>query len=152
MELNLQLERFQINLESRTDSGQRKIFDPIRKRYFSLTPEEYVRQLLIQFLLHELNVSRHRIGVEKTVVVNGMPRRWDVLVYSASLQPWMLIECKAPQIPLNQNVFEQIGRYNTDVQAPYLLICNGPQAYCCAINHSEKTVQFLSQLPDFPAT
>lgn len=151
MELNLQLERFQNNVEARMESGQRKIFDPIRKRFFLLTPEEYVRQLLIQFLLHEIQVSRHRIGIEKNVTVNGMARRWDILVYSDSLQPWMLIECKAPQIPLNQTVFEQIGRYNTDVQAPFLLICNGPQAYCCAINHSEKTVRFLSNLPAFPA-
>jgi hypothetical protein len=150
MKLNLQLERFQNHLQSRVEFGQRKIYDPIRKRFLLLTPEEYVRQLLIQLLLHDLQISKHLIGVEKTVVVNGMARRWDVLVYSKSLEPWMLIECKAPQIPLNQTVFEQIGRYNTDVQAPFLLICNGPHAYCCSINHSEKQVEFLSDLPSPP--
>lgn len=147
MKLNLQLDRYQANLQFRKEGNQLKILDPIRNRYFVLTPEEHVRQLLVQFLILEGGISRHRIGVEKSTTVNGMPRRWDLLIYDAKLNPWMLIECKAPSIPLQQSVFEQVARYNLQIQAPYLLVCNGPEAYCCQLNHKEKQVQFLSQLP-----
>ena len=137
-------------LDTRTNGGKPQILDPVRRKWVAMTPEETVRQLLLLYLLREKAYSPNRIGVEKMLVVNTLNRRFDVLVYAPDMSPWMLIECKAPSVPVTQAVFDQIARYNLPLRVPYLLVSNGLQTYCCAMDYKAESYHFLENLPDFP--
>jgi len=131
--------------------GQKKnkasVFDPIRKKQIIITPEEMVRQLMICYLIHNQQYNKNRISVEKKLLVNGLDKRFDLLVYDAQVSPYLLIECKAPEVPIRQGVFDQIARYNLALKVPYLVVTNGLKTYCCKINYTEENYDFL---PDFP--
>lgn len=148
--MNLDLPRFQDEIQVKQEGGKRWIWDAIRKKWLVLLPEELVRQLLVQQLLLEQNVNKNRIAIERGITVNGLQKRCDILIYDNEMQPWLLIECKAPTIKLNGAVFRQIARYNMRLQVPYLLVCNGPQAYCCSIDFEEEAFMFLTDLPPYP--
>lgn len=101
------------------------IFDSIRKLWLLLTEEEWVRQNFIQYMIQALNYPVAYIAVEKEIVLNEMKKRFDILVYNKEFQPWMLVECKARQVPLNEKVLQQVLRYNISVPVNYLVITNG---------------------------
>lgn len=124
------------------------IFDAIRRKYYVNTPEEWVRQHLIRYMIEEKEVPMGRIAIEKGISVHGTKRRYDVMIAGDDGHPVMLIECKAPEIKLSQDTFEQVAYYNTVFKVPYLLISNGLKHYLARIDHSTKRVQFL---PDIPA-
>lgn len=105
--------------------GKAHIWGLVRKKWLVLQKEEYVRQLLICYLVEERGLSMGRMSVEKEIRYQGMKRRFDLVVYDKQGQPWMLCECKAPDVPINQTALHQIARYNSVLQTPYLLVTNG---------------------------
>lgn len=148
--IHLPLLALEAHLRTRTQENQRQIYDAIRRKWVALTPEELVRQLLLLFLTREKQYSPNRLGVEKMLKVNTLTRRCDILVYSPEMDPWMLIECKAPAVPISQDTFDQVARYNLPLQVPYLAVSNGRSTYCCQMDYTEQAYTFLTEFPDFP--
>ena len=149
VDLQLDLPRFQTEIQIKQEAGKRWIWGVIRSKWLVLQPEELVRQLLLQYLMLEAGVNKNRIAVERGLSVNGLQKRCDILIYDLEMNPWLLVECKAPKVRLNEAVFRQIATYNMPLQVPYLLVCNGPDAYCCAIDFTEQTFAFLDELPNY---
>lgn len=125
------------------------IFDEIRKKFIVLTPEEWVRQHVIQFLLQNLKYPKSYINVEKLIKVNGLSKRYDGIVFKPNGEIFLLIECKAPEIPISQNTFDQIARYNLELKAQYLMVTNGLNHYFCQMDFENEKYVFLKELPDF---
>lgn len=117
------------SLKFRTHEGQREVWDKVRKKYLKIQPEELVRQAFVEWLLQTKNVPLGRISVEKSIQINQLTKRYDILVYDASFEPLLLVELKAPQIPLDTQVFKQLGVYNTQFWAPFLAVSNGIDTY-----------------------
>lgn len=134
-------------LKTKKEDGKRYLFDPIRKKYLIITPEELVRQLVISYFLIEKSYNKNRIAIEKSLRVNGLLRRWDILVYDKNMNPWLLVECKAPEVKISQATFEQIARYNLTLNVPYLLVTNGLNSFCCEINYDNQSFEFLTEIP-----
>ena len=130
------------------DGGKKYIFDNLRKKYLILTPEEWVRQNIIRFLVEEKGFPTGLISVEAGINVNSLKRRYDALIYSRIGKPFVLVECKAPSVKLTQKVFEQILAYNSKIAAPNLLITNGISHYFLSHNPSGK-FQFINDIPTF---
>jgi hypothetical protein len=101
-------------------------FDPVRKKWVAFTEEEKVRQFFIQYLIDELKVPVSHISVERKIILNGLTKRYDIVVYKET-KPWMVVECKAPHIPLTQEVLEQAGRYNQTLNAEIIGVTNGAE-------------------------
>ncbi len=135
----------------RIKQGKEKkyIFDEIRRRYVVLTPEEWVRQHLVKYLVHVKHFPQLLISVEKGFSQLRRKQRYDLLIYDRNGQPLMIAECKAPAMEINQNAFDQASRYNVKHKAPYMLISNGRKHYCCQLNLDSKQYQFLQEIPDF---
>lgn len=140
---------FQEKLTTKEEDGKQWIFDPIRKKYLVLLPEELVRQLLLQYLIEIKKFPAGRINVEKQLTVLSSKRRFDMVIYDKNANPKMLIECKAPNVKINQKTFEQIAKYNLSIQADYLLVTNGIETYCCKMDYQNKSYSFISEIPDF---
>lgn len=145
--LNLPNYPFQFKEEDK----KTKIFDEIRGEYLVLTPEEWVRQHLVKYLIEEKQFPKGLIALEKGLKLHGMQKRMDVLVYNRSGQPLLIAECKAPNIKIDQAVFEQIGRYNIRMKLPYLLVSNGLEHYCAKIDFSDSKIEFLNEIPNYEA-
>ncbi|WP_372751198.1 type I restriction enzyme HsdR N-terminal domain-containing protein [Labilibaculum sp.] len=142
---NLNLPTYSFKIKSEL---QRKlIFDSIRKKYVVLTPEEWVRQNFIQYLVTEKGFPASLIAVEKKVDVNLLPQRSDVILYGCNAQPIMIVECKSVKIKITQNVFNQIARYNMKLRVPFLVVSNGLQHYCCQMDYENKSFAFLPEIP-----
>lgn len=123
------------------------IFDEIRKRFFVLTPEEWVRQHCVQFLIEDLNIPKSYINVEKEVKVNSMSKRYDIISFNKDASIHLIVECKAPHIKINQETFDQIARYNLTLNAKYLMVTNGLQHYYCQMNLDTESYTFIKELP-----
>jgi hypothetical protein len=128
--------------------GERFVWDPVRKKWLLLQPEELVRQLLLAYLIQEKQYKLQRIRMELGLKLNTLEKRCDLLVYDHEVKPWLLAECKAPHIAISQNVFEQIARYNMVLQVPYLLVTNGLETYCCKLDYKSRIFSFLEEIPD----
>ncbi len=113
----------------KSEGGKDFIFDSFRKKWLVLTPEEWVRQNFLQYLVQELKYPESLIAVEKEFRFGEMNRRFDILVYNKSHQPWLMVECKAPEIILDQSVLEQVLRYNISIPVKYLVITNGSNGF-----------------------
>ncbi len=129
------------------DRGKKYIFDEIRRRFVILTPEEWVRQHMVNYLITVKNYPRSLISVEKGFSQNRNRQRYDLLIYNKSGHPVMIVECKAPGMEITQKVFDQAGRYNNRHKASYMLITNGVKHYCCHINLISRQYQFLPDIP-----
>jgi hypothetical protein len=125
------------------------IFDEIRKKFILLTPEEWVRQPVVEFLVIEKKYPKAFINVEKTVKVNGMNKRYDVVVFNLDGSIFLLIECKAPEVKIDQKTFDQIARYNLSLNAQYLMVTNGLKHYFCQMDFENEKYVFLKELPNF---
>lgn len=125
------------------------IFDFIRKKEVVLTPEEWVRQHFLMFLVHEKKYPASLIAVEKKLTLNSLTKRTDIVVYNTLAQPEIIIECKSPDINISQEVFDQIARYNMQLNANYLIVTNGLAHYFCIINKQKDGYQFLKDIPDY---
>lgn len=133
----------------RQENGRKEVLDPIRKKWVILTPEEWVRQHILHYLLYDKKYPRSLIAVERGIELNGLKKRFDVVVFGRNGLPFLLIECKAPEEPLNEKVLEQSLRYNMQLNAAYLWMSNGVQNFCYALKTNEG---LLSTIPDFPAS
>lgn len=134
-------------LKIKTQDQKRYIFDPIRKKWLVLQPEEFVRQLVVQYLIQHKGYSSNRIAIERGIKVNGLAKRCDILVYDQDMQPFLLIECKAPEIPLNADVFHQMAVYNMQLRVPHLMMSNGTSFYLCKIDVEKQEYTLLEDLP-----
>lgn len=165
----LDLLRFKPFLKSKKENGKQLIFCPIRKKFLILQPEELVRQLLIVYLIEEKKYPKSRIAVEKSLKINDLEHRFDLLVYDKNNQPFLLVECKAPkinieksfqwmnilsdneiaksEININRNPFEQAAQYNFQLKVPYLLITNGISTFLAKIDYDNQSSEFLLEIP-----
>jgi hypothetical protein len=144
--LNLPTYSFKIKSE-----GDRKfIFDRFRKKYVVLTPEEWVRQHFAVYLVNEKSFPAGRIVVEKTLKFNKMERRCDLLVYGDS-SPALIVECKAPEVKITQDVFDQIAVYNLEFRVEYLVVTNGIDHYCCMVDFKSGKIHFIDNIPEYSA-
>jgi hypothetical protein len=125
------------------------IFDEIRKKFILLTPEEWVRQHTIQFLLNENQYPKSYINVEKLIKINDLSKRYDVVVFHPNGEIFLLIECKAPEVPISQNTFDQIARYNLVLKAKYLMVTNGLNHYFCKMDFENEKYIFLKEFPEY---
>lgn len=125
------------------------IFDEIRKKFIILTPEEWVRQHVVQYLLQDKNYPKSYINVEKLIKINDLSKRYDIIVYQPNGEIFLLIECKAPEVAITQQTFDQIARYNLVLNAKYLMVTNGLNHYFCQMDFENERYVFLKELPDF---
>lgn len=134
---------------TKEEEGKVLIFDIVRKKYIKLTPEEWVRQHLVHFLIYERGCPSGLIAVERGLTHNRIKRRTDVVVYNRQLQPWLIAECKAPEVRITQDTFNQIARYNMALQVPLLLVTNGIYHFCCKIDYNLQDYSYLPDIPHF---
>ena len=127
--------------------GMPTVFDPLRKKYLRTTPEEMVRQLWIIYFLEELKINGRLMSVERAFRIQGMIRRFDMVIFDKSTHPILLAEFKGPDITIRQLSFDQIARYNMQLHVPYSLISNGTNHYCFQIDDEKKDYVFQDQLP-----
>jgi len=126
-----------------------RIYDPIRKKWVALTPEEWVRQNFVAYLLQHKKYPRSLIKIENTITAFGASRRCDAVIFSNEIQPLLIIECKAPMIPIRKKTFEQIALYNSTLHTPYLIVTNGMDHYCLKINYKSGKSTFLQDIPTY---
>jgi len=125
------------------------IFDPIRKKYVIVTPEEWVRQNFLLFLLNDKMYPASLLAVEKKIVLNTLTKRCDIVAYNNNGKAMLIVECKAPSINISQQTFDQIARYNMKLKVNYLIVTNGLKHYCCYIDFENKNYRFLEGIPDY---
>ncbi len=143
------LESYVANIK-KSGAGFNQLFDPVRKKWVSETPEEWVRQSLIQYLHAAHQIPFSRMAVEKQVAVYSLKKRFDLVVYNKTATPYILIECKSPSINLLQEVMDQAARYNIQLKAPYLIVSNGYQSIVCKLDFQLARHDFIQELPDYP--
>ena len=134
-------------MQIRTQNGKQYVLCAWRRRFVRLTPEELVRQTTLQLLVDEYGYLHHLIAVEVPIEVAGVSKRCDAIVYNQQMQPLMLIEFKAPSVPLTQEVFDQAAIYNRTLHVPYLMLCNGRQSIVANIHPT--TYQFADHIPQY---
>jgi hypothetical protein len=137
------------NFKVKEEGGKMYIFDDSRRKYVILTPEEWVRQNCLHYLRDHKSYPISLLAVEKGFKLNGLVYRFDIVAYSKSGKPVMLIECKAPEITITQKTFDQISVYNLELKVPYLLITNGIEIFCCKTDAENLRYTFLKELPCF---
>jgi hypothetical protein len=145
VDLNLPFYEFKIKEEDRRFF----IYDEIRKNYFLLTPEEWVRQNFIKFLINELGYPKLRIAVEMTLGIGSDKKRCDAVVFDKQLKPQVIVECKKPDIKISQKTFDQIGRYNIYLKVKYLIVTNGLDHYFCEIDFKRASFSFKKEMPEY---
>lgn len=134
--------RFQKN-----EKGTLQLFDIIRKKFVDVTPEEWVRQHLVHFLISNLDVPQSLISLEKQLILNNTKRRTDIVVFTSSLKPLLIVECKAPEIDINQQTLNQVLRYNLELNVPFIILSNGLKHICVKLNANSPEI--LKNLPNF---
>ena len=134
-------------LKVKKNGSRLSVFDRLRKRYVALTPEEWVRQHFVEFLIEAKHFPAALMANEVSLTQNGIKRRCDTLVANREGKPLVIVEYKAPEIEITQQVFDQIVRYNMVFRARYLMVSNGMAHYCCQIDYENNTYSFLSEIP-----
>ena len=126
-----------------------QVFDVLRRRYVALTPEEWVRQHFVHFLIRHKGYPAALLGNEIPLKVGLMQKRCDSVLYGKDTKPVMILEYKATSVTITQKVFDQICRYNITLRVPYLIVSNGLQHYCCYVDYEKGTYRFLSDVPSY---
>ncbi len=145
--LSLNLPKYETKICER--DGKLQIFDPLRKCHVALTPEEWVRQHFVNFLIESRGFPAALMANEVAITVNGMKRRCDTVVYDKQLQPRIIVEYKAPTVKITKEVFAQISRYNLTLKVDYLIVSNGLQHYCCRMDYPNNSYTFLQEIPEY---
>jgi len=125
------------------------VFDEIRKKFIVLTPEEWVRIHVVQFLIQEKKYPKSLINVEKVIKINGLIKRYDVVVFQPDGSIFLVVECKQPNVPISQTVFDQIARYNLTLKPEYLMVTNGLNHYFCQMDFEKESYLFLNDVPNY---
>lgn len=137
-----------VALQLKKQDNKTLVHDPVRKKWLVLTPEEHVRQCLLQYFIHDMNYPARLIAVEKNILVNGLDKRFDIVVYNRNHEPWLLAECKAPDVPVTDATLHQLLRYNNHLQCSYWLVSNGHTNFCAdACNTTD--IKWLDNLPGY---
>lgn len=137
------------DLKITTKDGKQQVFDILRRKYVALTPEEWVRQQFVHYLIQYRGYPAECIGNEVSITLNGTKKRCDTVVYGCNAQPIMIVEYKSPNVDITQCVFEQISRYNITLKVRWLIVSNGLQHYCCQIDYESGTHQFVEDIPAY---
>ena len=145
----INLIQFSSSLKLKSANEQKQIFDPIRKKWFLLRPEEFVRQLAIVYMNEILSYPLKLIGVEKQLIVHGMKRRFDLVVFDRLASPYILVECKSPKEQLNENAALQIANYNIALTTQYLWLTNGDDNLFYKVDYVNKISKPVFSLPAF---
>ena len=143
--LNFKSYQFKI----KNNENKQYVFDEIRKKNVLLTPEEWVRQNCIQFLIHEKQYPRSLISIEKKISLNSLTRRYDIVVFNSNGTIQLLVECKSPKVKITQKTFDQISRYNLAFKSRHLMITNGLSHYFCKVDLENQKYFFLKELPKY---
>ncbi len=143
--LNLPTYSFSI----KSEEGRSYIFDPFRRKYVLLTPEEWVRQHFLQYLVREKGFPPSLMAVEKEFLFNQMKKRTDILAHNRQGEPVLLAECKSPNVKVTREVFHQIGLYNLTYHVPWLVVTNGMKHYCCRFDEGEGKYHFIDHIPEW---
>ena len=143
----LNLPEFEYKL--RKADGKVWIFDVIRKKYLLLTPEEWVRQHFLHYLVNHYEYPKALIRIEGGLKFNTLSKRSDIVVFDREGKPWMLVECKSPDLKMSDAILRQASAYNVTLKAKYLTVTNGLVHYCCRIDHENQKIELLSDLPGF---
>ncbi len=144
----IQLDYSGIELKLKRVEDKTFVFDSFRKKWIVLTPEEHVRQMLLQFLIRKMNYPQSLLSVEKKVLVGKTTKRFDVVVYHRKHEPWMLIECKEPETEITQATFFQLLNYQQTINARYWVMTNGHQTFCADAKDKNK-VEWMGKLPEY---
>jgi len=144
---NLNLPAYNYKLKS--SENKIYIFDIIRKKYVVLTPEEWVRQHIIHYLINEKAYPKSLINVEKQLIINNLKKRTDIVVFTNTGTPNIIVECKAPSVKITQKTFDQIARYNLKLKAPFLMLSNGLQHYFAKLDLENNAFIFLKDIPKY---
>ena len=145
--LSLNLPKYETKICER--DGKLQIFDPLRKCHVALTPEEWVRQHFVNFLIESRGFPAALMSNEVAITVNGMKRRCDTVVYDKQLQPRVIVEYKAPTVKITKEVFAQISRYNLTLKVDYLIVSNGLRHYCCRMDYPNNSYTFLQEILEY---
>lgn len=137
------------NFKLKSNEKHVLIFDNLRKKYFVLTPEEWVRQHYVQFLINEKKYPASLIALEKQLTINNLRKRTDIVIFNKEGSPEIIVECKAPHIKISQDTFDQIARYNLKLKAKYLIVTNGIEHYHCQMDFENETYIFLNRIPNY---
>ncbi|MBK5202582.1 MAG: type I restriction enzyme HsdR N-terminal domain-containing protein [Prolixibacteraceae bacterium] len=149
MEITTKLNLPDYSFRIKTEEDKTYIFDEIRKKFILLTPEEWVRQNFIKYLIQDKGFPSSLMAIENGLKINKNIFRTDLLVYNRKKEPILIVEFKAPNIKITQKTFDQIARYNMKFRTDCLIVSNGMQHYCCLINRKEETYFFLKNIPDY---
>lgn len=125
------------------------IFDVIRKKFIILQPEEWVRQHCVHYLINEKNYPKSLINVEKELNINGLKKRYDIVIFNSDGSILLIVECKSYDITINQDTFDQIARYNLALNAEFLMVTNGINHYYCQMDTEAERYQFLRDIPNY---
>ncbi len=147
--LSLNLPEFDVKITTKGD--KRLIFDVVRNKFVALTPEEWVRQHFVHFLMEHKGYPRPLLANEILIRLNGTSKRCDTVLYRKDLSAQMIIEYKAPHVEITQKVFDQVTRYNMVLHVDYLIVSNGLSHYCCQMDYEHQTYLFLQNIPDYSA-
>ncbi len=131
------------------ENKRTQIFDTVRKKYVALTPEEWVRQHIIKFLINEKMFPASLIAVEVSLNRGTKKQRGDIVIYANDGKPRMIIECKAPEVKITQDVFFQIARYNAPLKMNYLVVSNGISHFCCKMDYANGEHVFIKDIPSY---
>lgn len=144
---DLNLPKF--SLQIKKQSGKDYVFDRLRKQYVRLTPEEFVRQHFINYLIEYKKYSEALLANEIEVQIGNVKKRCDTILYDRYLKPLLLVEYKSPNVKITQETFDQIVRYNMSLQVPWLIVSNGLNHYCCRIDYENNSYSFEKEIPDY---
>lgn len=147
--IDLQLLTFKNKIESKREGKKNFLKCVIRKRWIQITPEEMVRQMFLYYLTEKAQISSSRIAVERSIQVLDLQKRFDIVVFDRNGKAHIIVELKAPNQNLNQQVLDQISHYNIALEAPYLIVCNGIKTIAAFIDQDKSSIQFLDDLPNF---
>ena len=137
------------NFKLKSSENKTLIFDKLRKKYLVLTPEEWVRQHFVYFLIDEKKYPVSLIALEKQLTINNRKKRTDILIFNKEGNHDIIVECKAPSIKITQDTFDQIARYNLKLKANYLIVTNGLEHFYCKMDFENETYIFLKDIPDY---
>lgn len=145
--IELNLPSFDVKVKKTEDSVY--IWDKLRRKYIVLTPEEWVRQHFINYLTTEKGYPEALIANEQQIILNNCKRRCDSIVYDNKLRPVVIVEYKAPDVKITQEVFNQIARYNIVLRVGFLIVSNGIEHYCCRVDYENQSINYLKEIPPY---
>ncbi|MFV0248771.1 MAG: type I restriction enzyme HsdR N-terminal domain-containing protein [Tenacibaculum sp.] len=140
------------NFRIKSKKNKRYIFDGLRKKFVTLTREEWVRQHFIRYLIEVKKYPVSLIAVERQITLNQFKKRIDIVVFSSEGLPFIVVECKAPSVKITQGVFDQIAIYNTKLNASFLVVTNGLKHYCYRVDAKNQNYSFLKDFPNYTQT